>query len=289
MENDNQKMIKYIGAVIIALLLLGLIVSIGLNVKGRKNLNAEKITSETFQAEKINLTAELEKVNNELSLLRTKNSENEKLLAENNQKIDGYEKRINALSSDNRVLRTNNEELADLRKAKEALENENSQLKENIEKLVTRGKELQNNIQMLEEEKKNLAGQIEKAKLYRTDNFLVTATRGKKTEKIVIKASRTKKLNMAFEVPQSLTESISFRLVTPSGETINPGDKSLSWFFPQDHRNLTASLSPVTGLFEQSRQVSLKYEPKTKLSKGEYKIQILCNGSDIGNCRIFLK
>ena len=105
----------------------------------------------------------------------------------------------------------------------------------------------------------------------------------------MIRASRTKKLNMTFEVPQSLTETISFKIVTPTGSTINPDDKAISWYFPLDSRNFTASLSSVTGEFEQSRQIVLSYASKVKLVKGEYKIQILSNDNHIGSCRILLK
>jgi hypothetical protein len=154
---------------------------------------------------------------------------------------------------------------------------------------MVQNKDLQNTLSSLESEKKGLALQFENAQKVNTDNFMVTATRGKKTERIVIKATRTKKLNMTFEVPQSLTEAISFKIITPSGATINPDEKSLSWKFPLDERNFTASLSGVTGEFEKSRQVVLNYAPKEKLVRGEYKIQILSDGKNIGNCRIMLK
>lgn len=94
---------------------------------------------------------------------------------------------------------------------------------------------------------------------------------------------------MTFEVPYNLTETISFKIVTPSGTTINPDDKTLTWNFPLDSRNLTASLSNVTGEFEKSRPVLLNYVPNGKLAKGEYKIHIFCDGATIGNCRILLK
>ncbi|NMB50818.1 MAG: hypothetical protein GX999_00635, partial [Bacteroidales bacterium] len=64
---------------------------------------------------------------------------------------------------------------------------------------------------------------------------------------------------------------------------------SLTWDIAPDPRNFTASLSSVSGDFEQSRTVSLTYASKEKLPKGEYKIQILCNDITIGNCRVRLK
>jgi myosin heavy subunit len=289
MENNRQKTIIYVGAVIIALLLIGIFLTLGSNKKNKRNLNNEKIASEKLLSEKLNGEKELTKLQADFSSLKQKSDANTKLLAETNTKIAESEKRINSLSGENRSLRANRKELEDLKKVKADLEKESSRLQSDYEKLLAQNKDLQNSLSSLETEKNNLAIQFEKAMKINTDNFLVTATRGKKTEKIVIKASRTKKLNMTFEVPQSLTEAISFKIVTPSGTTINPDDKTLSWTFPLDSRSLTASLSTVTGEFEQSRQVILNYAPKGKLVKGEYKIQILCDNNNIGNCRIMLK
>ena len=59
----------------------------------------------------------------------------------------------------------------------------------------------------------------------------------------------TKKLNVAFDVPNNLTEAISFKIVTPSGSTINPDDKSMSWYFVQKPTNLYCKLIRLSGSF----------------------------------------
>jgi myosin heavy subunit len=285
----SQKTTTYVGAGIIALLLLGLILTTGFLIKNKKNLSTEKLTTEGLLSEKQKVETEMARLKSDLSVLSQKSDDNAKLLSESNLKIAENDKRINALSGENRTLRANKKELEELKKTKAELEQEFSQLKSDRDKLLSLYKDLENSLNSLETEKNNIATQFEKAQLHNTDNFLITATRGKKTEKIVIFASRAKKLNMAFEVPQNLTETISFTIITPTGATINPDDKAMSWFFPLDSRNFTASLSSITGEFEQSRQVVLNYAPKSKLVKGEYKIQILCDGNNIGNCRIMLK
>jgi hypothetical protein len=289
MENNRQKAVFYVGAIVIALLLSGIVYTSVSISKGKRNLTAEKQISEKLLSEKLSVEKQQDRLQTDFSTLKQMSDANTKLLAETNIKIADKEKKINSLTTENRSLRTNKKELADLKKAKTELEKESSQLKSDYEKLLAQNKDLQNTISSLETEKKTLTLQFENAQKVNTDNFLVTATRGKKAEKIVIRASRAKKLNMTFEVPQSLSEAISFTIVTPSGATINPDEKSLTWFFPLDKRNFTASLSTVTGEFEQSRQVVLNYVPKGKLSKGEYKIRILCDGNIIGNCRIMLR
>jgi myosin heavy subunit len=289
MENNRQNTVTYVGAIVIALLLIGMVITTVSISKGKKNLNAEKQTSEKLLSEKLSVVKELTKLQTDFSALRQKSDANTKMLAETNIKIADSEKIINSLSGENRSLRANRKELDELKKTKADLEKESNQLKSDYDKLVAQNRDLQNSLSTMKTEKNNLMSQLEKAQNINTDNFLVTAIRGKKAERFVIKASRTKKLNMAFEIPQSLTDAISFKIVTPSGTTINPDDNTLAWTFPLDTRNFTASLSTVAGEFEQSRQVVLNYVPKGKLAKGEYKIQVLCDGINIGNCRIMLK
>jgi hypothetical protein len=285
----NQKTTTYVAGAVIAILLIGLILTIGSNARNKKNLASEKLATEKYLTERSAIEKDLAKLKADFSALQQKSDDNARLLSESSLKLEENMKRINTLSGENRSLRTSKNELADLKKTKSELEMEFSRLKSENDRLLAQSSNLQNSLNILEEEKKDLASQFERAQLYNTDNFLATATRGKKNERIVICASRAKKLNMTFEVPQSLTETISFKIITPSGSTINPDDKGISWFFPADSRNLTASLSLVSGEFEQSRQVVLNYSAKEKLIKGEYKIQILSNGNNIGNCRLMLR
>ncbi len=289
MENNNQKIFTWVGAVIIALLLIGFFFALTTNIKNKKNLKAEKLTSELLLSEKLSFEKDLEKIKAEFSALKTKNEATAKLLAETNRKIAEKDNKINSLTATNKSLSTVKKELEDLQKFKSELEKESAQLKSDYNKLLLQNQDLQKRISLLEEDKKALALQLEESRSYCPDNYLVKATRGKKTEKIVISASRAKKLNLLFEVPGNLAEEISFKIITPSGTIINPDDKGLTWYFPQDSRYLTASLSPVTGDFEQSRQVVLTYLSKTKLTKGEYKIQIFGDEKNVGNCRILLK
>jgi len=287
MENKNQKIVTY-GAIIVSLLLIiGLGLSSLSNKKSNKLLTAEKLTSEKLLSEKLSAEKEVAKLKADFSSLKQKIDENQKLLNETNIKIAESEKRLSSLSAENRKLQGTRKEFEALNKVKADLEQESTRLKSDYDKLVAQNKDLQNSLSA--SEKKYLALLQENEQRIGSDNFLVTATRGKKAEKIVVRASRAKKLNMAFEVPQNLTESIGFKLTTPSGTTINQDDKSLTWTFPQDSRNFTASLSTMTGEFEQSRQVVLNYLPNGKLAKGEYKIQIFSGNKNIGNCRIVLK
>ena len=289
MEERKSNIVMYVGIAIIILLLAGLIFTVSSNSKNKNSLNAEKLASEKLLSEKLSLEKELAKMKADYASLSEKSSATEKLLEETNLKIAENQKRINALSGENRSLRNVKKEMEELQKVKAELENSLVQQKADYQKLLAKSNDLQNSIASLETDKKELTLQLDKAKTYKSDNYLTTATRGKKTEKMVIRGSRTKKLNLTFNVPQSLTDALSFKIVTPSGSIITPEDKAMSWNFIQGPLHYTASLSAVSGEFEESRQVVLTYNAVQKLAAGEYKIQILCNGENIGNCRIKLK
>lgn len=269
------------------LLMIGLGLTSVSNKKSKKLLTAEKQNSEKLLSEKLSSEKEVARLKADFSSLKQKSDANQQLLNETNNKIAEAEKRLYSLSAENRTLRASKKELEDLKKVKADLEQESSRLKFEYDRLAAQNKDLQNLLTAAE--KKYIALLQQNEQKIDSDNFLITATRGKKAEKIVIRASRAKKLNMAFEVPQNLTGALAFKLTTPSGAIVNPDDKSLSWTFSQESGNLTASLSAMTGEFEQSRQVVLNYMPKSKLAKGEYKIQILSGEKSIGNCRIVLK
>lgn len=286
MENSNQKTIIWIGAAIIAVLLLGLILTTVNNSRNKKNLNAEKVSSERLLTEKSTIQNDLDRVNQEISTLRIKSEENARLLSDTETKLADTEKRMRSLSVQSARKSKAAEE--DFQKQKAALEKEYTDLKLSYDNLMSQNGNLQKKLTEMESQTNDLLEKLNMMNTFNSDNFQVMGTRGKNDRQVIV-ARRVKKLNVNFEVPQSLTETISFRIITPSGTTITPEDKSLSWIFPPDIRNLTASLSPITSEFEESKKVSLTYAPKEKLVSGEYKIQIFSNSQNIGNCRIRLR
>ena len=164
-------------------------------------------------------------------------------------------------------------------------------MKAELENVNAQNNTLKSNINKLETEKSELSRKLADALLYQSDNFVIYGSRGKTTEKLTFRAFWTKKLTLNFDVPQNLTDVVSFKITTPSGKTETPATADLTWKVISNPNNYTASLSPVSGEFEASRQVAMTYAPKDKekFEKGEYKIQLFCNNINIGNCRVRFK
>ncbi len=94
MEDSSQRTITYIGAVIIAILLLGLVFTIVRHNKTRNNLNTEKLNSERLISEKSTIQRELDKLKNDISILKETSDANVKLLSDTEAKLSDTEKRM---------------------------------------------------------------------------------------------------------------------------------------------------------------------------------------------------
>ncbi len=287
-NNEQNKTMTYVGVAIIAILLIGLIFAVINGARTKKDLNAEKLNSEKLLSEKLQVQKELSGVNADFTALKQKSEENDKLLEEANKKITESQRRINYLSGQNKSLLQTKKEFEDLQKVKAEIEAESTKLKSDYDKLMAKSNDLQASLSAMEAKNNRLNAQLDSAMLYRADNYLATATRGKK-DKVVVCSSRAKKINVSFDVPKNLTDELSFTITTPSGSTINTDSNALSWYFVSDAGDYTASLGAYPAEMENSRQVVLTWAVKEKLTRGEYQIHVLCKGNDIGNCRVQLR
>jgi len=285
----KEKTLINAGIIIIVILLITTTIAFMSNLKNKRNYNEEKLQNESISSQKNQVSQELDKVKSDMAALTTKRESEEKELAETESKLAETEKRIAHMSKENSSLMKDKNELVQLQKAKSDLDKVYENLKLKQETALSRIKELENSAIILDAQKKELTGNLANAEMYRTDNIEVYGSRGNKKDKFTFFARRTKKLNLNFDVPQSLTEAISFKIITPAGTTITPEDKSLTWLIEPEPKNLTASLLSVPGGFDASRKVALTYTSKDKLNSGEYKIQIFSNEKNIGNCRLKLR
>ncbi len=271
--------------IIIALLLLTLG---GVRSKNRisESLDSEKARTETLVSEKSQLEQEIAKFKQELAALQGKIEATARELEEANSKLAASQRRANALSKGtSSTIENLKKELAGLQAAKADLEQKYSALNNNYDRLNASNNDLKNS---LEAANKKLEQELQR-KMFDANNFQVSATKGKVNERLTVKGCMARRLNINFDVPKALTETVSFRVTTPDGTVAGPGDKALSWTFPADFSTVTASISPLSGVFEDAQAVKLTYAPGKRLKKGEYKIEIFCPSAKLGNCRITLK
>ena len=285
----KEKTWTYAGTIIIVVLLITTSIAFISDAKNKRNYKEEKLRNENVSQQNQQISQELDKVKSEMAALTTKKESEDKEMAQTESRLAKTEHRIAYLSKENSSLLKDKDELAQLQKSKSDLDKVYEDLKLKQETASLRIKELENSAILLDAQKKELSGNLADAEKYRTDNVEIYGSAGKKNGKITFLARRTKVLHLNFDVPQNLTEALSFKIITPSRTTISQEDKSISWLVRPDSGNLTASLSSYPGESDASQKVALTYTPKEKLKKGEYMIQIFSNNENIGNCRLRLK
>jgi hypothetical protein len=285
----KEKTLTFAGIIIIVLLLITTTIAFISNTKNKRNYNEERSLNETVTTQNQQISQDLNKIKDDMAVLKTTKESEEKELAETNSKLAETEKRIVHMSKENSSLIRDKNELAQLQKSKSELDRAYEDLKLKQESSSYRIKELENSLIILDAQKKEISSNLAYAEKYRTDNVEIYGSRGNKKDRLTFIARRTNKLNINFDVPQSLIEPISFKIVTPAGKTITPENKSLTWLIKPGSDQLTASLSSIPGDIETIRKVSLTYSPKEKLKSGEYKIQIFSNDKNIGNYRLMLR
>jgi hypothetical protein len=88
------------------------------NIKTKKNLKSEQLTSKTLSVEKAAIEKELKNANVKFAGLQSEFDLNAGRLKESGAKLEETGKRINSLLSENRSLRATGRELAELKKSK---------------------------------------------------------------------------------------------------------------------------------------------------------------------------
>jgi hypothetical protein len=197
------------------------------------------------------------------------------------------------MSKENTSLIQDRNELVQLKQSKNDLDKAYEDLKLKQETASSRIKELESAEILLDAQKEELSDNLANAEKYRTGNIELYGLKGNKNDKLTYIARRTKKLKLTFDVPLNLNEPISYKITTPEGNTITPEDKTITSSIEPDSSYLTASLSTVSptvpGNIKSSQKVTVVYAPGEKFKAGEYKIQILSNGKNIGYCRLRLR
>ena len=282
---ENRKII-YVGGGIIILLLALAIFGFVSNSKNKKNLEAERIQTQTLTNENQQVREELQNLKSDYGSLSARSDSTSRMLEESEKRANQGSNRIAYLSRENKEkLNQVRAELEELQKSNAELDKNYADLKLEHEKLLALNTDLQSSLAATETQRNDVSGRLQKTELYNADNFLVTAVRGKQ-DKVVACARRVKKINMAFSVPQNLTDSVTYSIETPSGNTLKP---NVAFIFPVQSQYHLAGLAGFYHAIQNPKQVTLTYVPEEKLEKGEYNIQLLSNGNNIGNCRLILK
>jgi myosin heavy subunit len=278
--------------VLIALTALALILSGAIFYSNRslKNqLRKEKIKSETLLSEKLNLEKSIDAFKKDLSLLKGRNAELDKVVNETSTKLSKKESEIKKLLAENASLsdlRKKNEELEALHKK---MQDEISSLNMNIARLTEENNRFSETVAIVNAENKSLATQNALLEAMLADNYRIEALKGKH-DKLTVAAKRTNKLMVSFDLPSDMGSELFFKVITPDkNEFSSKNDNAAIINLYDEDTNLIASLSGVPSGDLKARRAELIYKPDHKLIKGIYRFNIYDGNEYLGSIQLRLK
>lgn len=279
---------KIIAATSTALFFVALIAMMIIHDSNRsleEMLNGAKLKNETVLSEKLALEKEINDYKKQLAALQGKNKELDKFLATANADLAKKESQLKVAGKNT----SNTKELANLRKMRSDLENQVSALVAQIASLEGANSDLTQQIASLTNKNQDLKSSNDLMKAFAANNYRMETSRGK-SEKLTVVARKTKKLKMGFDLPQNVVENVQFKITMPDGSVIDKEEDGLTATLLdiEDGSDLMVSLEPM-GDFEVTRRIEMKYEPKKKLSKGVYTIDIYNGDTYIVSCQVKLR
>ena len=283
---------KFIAGFVVALLAIsmtGMVIYHQSNKILKSGLKDEKLKSESLLSEKLALAKEIEKLKTDIQGWMGKSQNADRLLEEANSRIGNMEKTIAGLRRENSALASLRKELNELRQIRADLENQLALLDQSNKNNLKQLDDLRAELASVKAERDDLKFNQQAWVENLTDDFRLETTRGKKKQRLTVNAARTKKLAVSFEIPESMSGDVNFSIITPQGKTIKSNDPRIKSELIDDNRNLTASLSPVSGEFEISRRIEMTYTPDSRLEPGIYKIQILQKDRRVGSVQLRLR
>jgi prefoldin subunit 5 len=283
----NKKQITLITAATAFMILSGTVYYFNRSLK--KDLNQEKIRSEALFSEKLNLEKSLEGLKNDLTVLKGRNAELDRIVEETSTQLARKESEIIQLRADNASLtdvRRKNEELQALRRK---LEEDIRNLNLNMEQLIAENSRISKQMETVTDEKEFLAVQNALLEAMLADNYRVEALRGKK-DKLTVAARWTNRLMVSFDVPVEIGEELNFRIVTPDGMELSSRDnESASINFYNQNNNLLASLESTSSMSQDTKRAELIYRPDHKLARGIYRFNVYNGTEYMGSMQLRLK
>ena len=251
-------------------------------------LSDEKTKSEKLVSEKLKLDKSIALFQTELSELKGKNKQLDKIIADSNMKILKKNQEIDQLLVQNASIPELKKKLAELEQLKNQLagslndanlivaqlKGANERLSQQLETALNSNREINNDIAVL--------------KAINSDNYRTEAVKGKK-DKLTINARKTDKISVSFDIPSSVGKDVFFKMVMPNGKELSSlQDFAAKVVFEENGDALIASANSFMG-GEGTQRVQMTYNANDKLTKGVYVFQVYNKDKFLGSTQLRLK
>lgn len=121
------------------------------------------------------------------------------------------------------------------------------------------------------------------------NNSLVIATKGKKKEKLTVKARRTDQLHVDLDLPEAFAKQVRTKITGPNGKVYESNEPTITATNAVNGGDATASAGGGVGIQRRMSRVSMKVDPKEKLLPGTYRIDVYSGSKYLGTTRTTLR
>lgn len=249
-------------------------------------LENERLKSEQLLSEKLQLEKEIQKFKDQLANLKDQNLSLDNVVKSLNAKFSNQEADYNRMKQQNLTLAQVKKQKVELMALQNQLQNELESLRGAYASLESRNAELDRTVANLEQRNRALTDDLSRAVFASIDRSQIEAVKGK-TDRLTIRAKRTRKLIANFQVPANL-KNLSFRIVDSKGNAFSSEDGVIaSTVLPSDESFTASTDSQVTGIKLQN--VRMTFMPKEKLSSGVYTVEILNDNLYVNSLKVKLR
>ncbi len=279
----NKRTVGLVSSIVI-LLMASAVFYNGKN-KAVNKLNDEKIVSEKLLSETKQLDKKITSIKDQLAKSEVKNSDLSKTIDNRNKELSEKSNEINKLLADKASVNKLKKKIAELETLNAKINNDIADAHKNNSSLIAENSKLNKQINEANNELQALVAQNAFLQAMIADNYRVEALK-KHNDKLTIRAKRTNKLQVSFDMPTNNNNSIVFKITDPKGNEISSvNNKQIS--YNTTDKNLTADNNNI-GAISVSR-TELTYTPDKKLDKGIYTIKVYNGDKYVGSTQMKLK
>ncbi|MEO8147187.1 MAG: hypothetical protein ABI723_06095 [Bacteroidia bacterium] len=251
-----------------------------------ENLDKEKLQTERLLSEKLLLEKDIAGFQNDLKQLSAKNENLDVLNIKTNVKLSAKEAEIKNLNKQGATIQMLRKQNSGINQLKAEMEKryvgELQNLKHDNDSLEVLTVSLQDKNKQLNDDLKAMA-------LSATNNYRMETVKKNlmNKERLTVKAKQTRKIELSFEVAQSMETDLNFIITKPDGNKVSGLNEGISYIVSKE-----APLSASVGSQNEiciSKRVEMTYAPKAKLAPGLYSIQIQNKGQQVGSCQVKLR
>ena len=225
------------------------------------------------------LTSEMEEINDQIASLKTKS----RLDAKDKKSLQAL---INRLKEE---ISQKDNEISKLKLANDSLKTNVSMLQETTNKLG-------DSIQNLSTHRDHLEGQLAYAAILKAENIAVAALKpnGKEYENESYKANKISQLKLYFTLADNKAatkgyKNFKMRLITPSGKTFSDPNNGGGTLTTSNGNEIRFTMTQKSLFQNHNEMISMILPKGFNFKKGEYIIEIYCEGYLIGETEFLVK